>query len=380
MQKRIRITLLITLLIVSLLALPSGFAATPSGGTLDSSSGPVTWTGGPFPVSFPLTGICTSSSDPTCDHFELTVNLPAGAGIHVAIGTDNPASDDFDLYVFGGDGVTVMASSATAGGNEQVFFKHNLADYGAGPYTVSVLPFDVDPAATYTGVARTGSRGFEEGDLLECTQATPTAFAIPGEPVIKLRALVLLDGGLTLAEGQAAFNIADDSYDELFVDLIPRFRTVDFTGSDAAALIQQAKDLYGGGRPRRASLWSDVVYVLTAKDIELNGDPAVAGLADCIGGVEFDGNAFAVGEYVADEGFEIGPIQFFRNLTAKIAAHEIGHLMGAHHHYANCVEGVGLDFDPCTLMINDVGLASQNFSITNSLVVRGHAEAFLPQP
>ena len=70
------------------------------------------------------------------------------------------------------------------------------------------------------------------------------------------------------------------------------------------------------------------------------------------------------------------------NGTAVVAAHEIGHLMGAHHHYANCVEGIapdellGLELTPCTLMFNAVNPASLRFSAVNGPVVRGHAVDF----
>ena len=67
------------------------------------------------------------------------------------------------------------------------------------------------------------------------------------------------------------------------------------------------------------------------------------------------------------------------NLTAKVFAHEIGHLMGAHHHYANCDEGIASDADefatPCSLMFNDVGLSFARLQRVNQLAVRGHAEA-----
>jgi hypothetical protein len=55
--------------------------------------------------------------------------------------------------------------------------------------------------------------------------------------------------------------------------------------------------------------------------------------------------------------------------------------MGAHHHYANCAEGLLADpppgeLSPCTLMINAVDLSSLNFGTFNGLVVRGHMEAY----
>ena len=64
--------------------------------------------------------------------------------------------------------------------------------------------------------------------------------------------------------------------------------------------------------------------------------------------------------------------------AAEVISHEIGHLMGAHHHYANCVEGnlssdgPG-DLSPCTLMFNSVNNASLSFSSVEGAVVRGHA-------
>src|SRR5205807_9136204 len=60
------------------------FASTPSSGTLTDTSGPVSYTAGPFFVSNPTPVIeldsgpeCGGSSQP-CDNFALTVNLPAG--------------------------------------------------------------------------------------------------------------------------------------------------------------------------------------------------------------------------------------------------------------------------------------------------------------
>ncbi len=92
-------------------------------------------------------------------------------------------------------------------------------------------------------------------------------------------------------------------------------------------------------------------------------------------------SAFAVGEdFTPDESADLGFTALARNLTAKVAAHEVGHLMGGHHHYANCAEGllseVGSELSPCTLMFNAVDASSLNFSSLNGLVVRGHGEAY----
>ncbi len=159
----------------------------------------------------------------------------------------------------------------------------------------------------------------------------------------------------------------------------PRQRT-----DNAEEIIALAKKQLGGQRPAGI----DVVYVVTDLDIQVPGiGNAVAGLADCIGGVALPDRAFAVGEtgvLTGDEGIAIGPVAFYKDLTAKIGAHEIGHLMGGHHHYQECgtaapaAAGRG-EPGPCTIMTNAVDFQTLPFSTVNSVVVRGHAERWATQ-
>jgi hypothetical protein len=163
----------------------------------------------------------------------------------------------------------------------------------------------------------------------------------------------------------------------LNVDGSTRTRT-----TNAQEIINLGKAQLGGARPAGI----DVVYVVTDLDIQLPSlGNAVAGLADCIGGVGHADRAFAVGEMgvlVPDEGgIKIGPIAFYKDLTAKIAAHEIGHLMGGHHHYQECGTAAGVAVQrgepgPCTLMTNAVDFQTLPFSNLNGLIVRGHAEKY----
>jgi hypothetical protein len=217
----------------------------------------------------------------------------------------------------------------------------------------------------------------EIGHIPECLELVPAAVAIPPGAPASLDVRVLLDG-IPVARGEQVFNTAKQSYAPLNIALTPTFESVSFTGTDAQGLIDQAKARFGGQRPAG----TDLVYVLTGKDIQADGQTAVAGLADCIGGVAFPDNAFAVGEnFTTDEASLLGLVTLARNLSAKVAAHELGHLMGAHHHYANCAEGLlseplQSELSPCTLMFNAVDLSSINFGTVQGLVVRGHMEAY----
>jgi len=148
----------------------------------------------------------------------------------------------------------------------------------------------------------------------------------------------------------------------------PRQRTTDID-----EVIALAKQNYGG----RVPAGIDAVYAVS--DLDLSG--TIAGKADCIGGIRYADRSFAAGEIDLNE----QPLQFgvtmFQDISAKILSHEVGHLLGAHHHYSNCVEGVPTEtvddaLSVCTLMINDIGLASLNFSTFNGAVVRGHSVDF----
>ena len=364
-----------TWMLAVLFLAPALYAAEPSSGTVSGGNRTAQWMGGPYTIGVPNQLGCVSSSNPTCDAFALTVNLQPGRRFAVAIASEIEG-DDYDLYVYYPDG-TEAARSAHAGSVESVVIAHTTL-HGTGPYAVRVLPFTVTSGSTYQGVVRaTRETATDPEDLNTCLEAVPAAIGIPtvtdqGQTV-SLDVVVLLDG-VSANLGNQIMTKAAEAYAPLFIDLnVVRYRSVAFTGTEGADLIQQAKNLYGGHRPAG----SDLVFILTSKDITDAGDTGLAGLADCIGGVRFATHAFAVGEAVGIDPLVVGPFQLEVNAHPEIAAHEMGHLMGAHHHYANCVEGNlegGIyDLSPCSLMFNFVDLQSLNFSVLNGAVVRGHA-------
>lgn len=106
------------------------------------------------------------------------------------------------------------------------------------------------------------------------------------------------------------------------------------------------------------------------------GEPAysLAGVADCLGGIRYDNRAFSFSEGSGE--YQEGP----RDLSWLIASHEIGHVMGAHHHYGNCGQGSPLTQEnetPCTVMFPAmIAWNAGNFGTLEGAVVRGHAVDF----
>ncbi|HYI45183.1 MAG TPA: zinc-dependent metalloprotease family protein [Actinomycetota bacterium] len=232
------------------------------------------------------------------------------------------------------------------------------------------------------GTTEAGPRSPVQIDAQEdCLEPTPAAVAPRAlsqeQDALSLDVLVLLDE-VSLERGNEVMAKAQDAYTPLEIKLDYRFESVRFKPDevvdDEAVIesdkaLEQAKKWTGGARPAD----TDVVYVLTDKKLS-----DAAGRADCIGGVRYPQFAYAVGENYKMEDL-LGV--FYKNGTAKIAGHEIGHLMGAHHHYANCAEGSSgaaeeVGPTPCTLMFNYMDFISLIFGQLEASVVRGHTMDF----
>ena len=223
------------------------------------------------------------------------------------------------------------------------------------------------------------------GNLLDreedCLEAVPESASVSGvtdngKP-LSLDVLVLLDR-VSLERGREVMAKAQEAYAPLDISLDVRFESVKFPpeevndevpASTADRVIEEAERWTMGTRPADA----DVVYVITDQVLS-----DAAGKADCIGGVRWADGAYAVGEnYRAEDLLGV----FYKHATAKIAAHEIGHLMGAHHHYTNCAEGAPgavaeVGPTPCTNMFPSLDEASLIFGTLEAAVIRGHTLDF----
>ncbi len=240
-------------------------------------------------------------------------------------------------------------------------------------------------AVADTGLPTPDPRMKIDQDAEDCTEAIPEHYVTPlndSSSELPLDVRVVLDG-ISISRGHDIMAAVATAYEPLKIKIVPTFQEVRLTpdsvdpppwGSGKPAhsrnVMQALKDQFKGARPAG----SDVVYLLTSTPIA----GVTAGFADCIGGVRYPTRAFAVGEASVDGSGERS--WFNANMTAKIAAHEIAHLLGAHHHYANCVEGdkaaLVPEMAPCTMMFNDVSLVSLRFSTVEAAVVRGHVARF----
>lgn len=188
---------------------------------------------------------------------------------------------------------------------------------------------------------------------------------------VSIRVLVMVQGSATTGQVRQLIEPAIDMYDRIGMSLSLSFQTMGgaATGEiDADAFIAETRSAVGGRRPAGF----DAVIGMTTK--ELAG--STAGKVECVGGYAHPELAFGVSEIHLDDLDEGGIHLTPRNSTAVIFAHELLHLFGAHHHYANCAQSrpdpLNGALGVCTIMINDIGLASFVPSTANQRIARGY--------
>ncbi len=349
-------------------SLPVADAATPGGGELSRSRRSVSWKGRPG-VPLPRTyTACAGGNSPACDYFTLRTRLANRTPVAVSLAYNR--RDTYEVFVFRDHALVASAVPERRGSTKLVFETSRGATYRIAVQPASSARYGYRGTATVAGPRSPAtSTAFDEE--IPCLEPVPEGTAAALVEPEDVRVLVVVDG-VSRKRAGAVFRVVREYYNDIGIGLRLSYGRVSLKGTDPYKLLAQTKERIGGIRPRRV----DLVYVLTNKDLTFNGNTGVAGLADCIGGVRYGHRAFAIGEDFEFENRRFFALGLARDATARIAAHELGHLLGAHHHYANCAQAAralaDADATPCTIMFNDLTFVGASFSTASTAVIRSH--------
>lgn len=210
--------------------------------------------------------------------------------------------------------------------------------------------------------------GFVPEPLSMRLQGTDTGQRIP------LDVLVLHDA-VDPGVAQESIDRVVQAYAQIGIDVRYEVREVDLATPPLAnglyarnALFAEIRGLFGGSVPKGF----DLVHTMTSKDID-----GAAGFAFCVGGIRSREHAFSMGEespgkvpnLIAGVPVPVWPWEG----AGYIATHEIGHLLGGNHDYANCAEGwldpSGAPPGACTIMHPNLNISFQ-FSTLNRTEIR----------
>lgn len=238
---------------------------------------------------------------------------------------------------------------------------------------IATGPAFATPETTSTAVvARVVEPVDVDGD---CHDDVPADPELVRGPPLRLSVLLAVNNNVAPARGGEIAAALRRLYAPTGIDVHVVVRRVRIPGPDVRELIAATRDLVGGTVPRGV----DVVHLITAVDLTSQGSAANIGLADCIGGIRHPTRAFSVSEMSEDvRGTSLGPITGSGDEEARSAAHEIGHLLGATHQMASCVEGAPTarpTDSPCTIMFL-AAPSSDVFGIAESAVIRGYVRRY----
>lgn len=214
----------------------------------------------------------------------------------------------------------------------------------------------------------------------------PSALAV--EPVtddgaqLELSVLLLVDGAPP-ADVQRIVAGATRAYEGIGVRLHITRRALRLAEDGRDADGQATVEGFAGiaqARRVRAPAGTDVVHVLTTKDVYVqttarDSSDSIGGVAACVGGISTPGQEYSISE----SAFRFRQPSALDDVEAVIMAHEIGHVLGASHHFGNCAESrskVPGDSGSCTVMWPVGILNAAVFGSVERAALRGYIRAY----
>ena len=304
------------------------------------------------------------NSDVGCDTRPLVVSAPKGAWITVDV--KNVSGNDqlrvtYRGAVVGNAGLD-FASTGTEGTAHTVF--QQVAG-GTVQYDVTVGNTTASPLTPddFTTIAKFGGNAFDRNG--DCPVANLDGLTDTGTaPTPTLHVLLVGKPSDATAIRQAGRTLTE-IYQRIAVPVRVSYSFFSWRmlSSDRFPYQPIARH-FGGVRPPGI----DVVMLLT--------DEFAGGEASCIGGIRYAEKAFATGNlhYTVQGTVPVDSVP-----AGMIAAHEIGHLLGAQHNQANCAEAVPQEVarpatdgwtGPCTIMGPAALQDSETFSTLERNTIR----------
>jgi hypothetical protein len=120
----------------------------------------------------------------------------------------------------------------------------------------------------------------------------------------------------------------------------------------------------------------ETVFLFSASDFTNAG-----GQVNCVGSAGRTDVSYGVASVAGGDYEFFGALILLPDAATKIGAHELGHTLSAHHHYANCAEAATVynpvhTTDACTILINDWGLIGLRFSSVSRLAMAGWVDRY----
>jgi hypothetical protein len=318
---------------------------------------PVTWSG---TLDFPDPAGCGDVTSRGCDTTTLVVDAPAGRWVTISV------DDDYAYLRVVHEGSTVANAgqhqSVSPGMDPEPSVTFQQLRTGRVGYEVGVSDQAVTEVnkVTYHATAQLAGAAFDrEGDC----GVTPGLAVDEVSSDRPLRLSVrLVSTAADAAQTRRAGKGVAEIYRAIGIDARVTYDTVRVPKDelDQHKLIDVVRRKYGGMRPRGV----DVVHLLT-------DNFAGGGFALCIGGVAYPEKAFSVGGFHYQAG---GAVPVDTVEAAVIAAHEIGHLLGAQHQQSNCAEAAPAG--ACTVMFPAAAGTSRTFSTLERNTVRGLTQTY----